>query len=194
MQSDYLRRLKEDGMDDRDLERLKAAPDFGRAALRDVDEARKWLEEGIGLFENPPEAHLPNGADVDEMKGTVIAYLDAASDTLRRESDKEDSTAYADVDLAVPRPGFLVDGTNPFGFRVEICKFFESARREYPYWRVAFPYWEARINADEDGGSCVGCGASLEALRRVNLAESRVLEGRTDEYVLNAGVVRLALG
>ena len=188
MAMDYLQRLHGDGVNDREIERLKQAPVFGRAAMKHIEEGTGWLAEGIALFENPPEEHLPNGADVDEMKDTVIAYLDAASGILRRESDvEEDETTYIEVDLSLPKPGFLGAEVTPYAFRVELCKFFESARREYPYWRVAFPFWEARVDADESGGECAECVAWMRSFGNVDVANA--LDDGTGYHLVDADTV-----
>ena len=182
-------RLHEGGMSDAELERLKAAPSFGKAALLQIEEAESWLREGIELFENPPEEHLPNGADIDQMKDTVTAYLDAASHTLWSENAAALSFTYVEVDLALPKPGFLSEEAEPHKFRVEACRFFEAAEREYPYWRVVFPSWEVGIDSGESGGECSECRGWMVKLRTVNLSTSRVFEDGRGNYHVDASTI-----
>ena len=126
-------------MPDSELERIKAAPDVAKFALNHIAEAVSWLEEGAALFQDPPESHLPNGADVDEMKDMASGYLNAAVKSLRHERTSDAEAPGLLIDMGLPRPGFLDTEERPYEFEVELCRFFVAARREYPYWRHAFP-------------------------------------------------------
>ena len=192
---EYLRRLQEQGVGDREIERMKGAPVFGKAALQQIEEAVGWLKEGIALFEDPPEEHLPNGSDVDEMKDTVSGYLDEAKRILSSErADAEETIkALIHVDLDLPKPGFLGEEVSPYEAEVEICTFFMTAVMEQAYWRVTFPSWKARLDALQEVGDCRWCLAWLTVLLKVNLENSHVLEDEHGGYKLDANVIEMVV-